>query len=408
MTRLPLTGVRVCDFTWVGAGPIATQILSQFGADVIKVESRRHPDELRNAAPFAQGRPGINRSGYFAGRNSDKRSICVDLKHPRARAIVDRLLARSDVVCNNFSAGVLERMNLGYPQVREVREDIIYVEMPLQGVVGPASTFIGYGLTLAAVCGLMGLTGYADSPPLGTGTNLSDHGANPYHTAFAIIAALRRRRIDGLGRYIEVAQIESTINACLGVAAMQAANARESNLRRVGNRSLSIAPQGVYPCRGEDRWIAVSVETDAQWVNLASVMGMPSLATDARYSTVAARLTHHDDLDAVITRWAVDRTQEDITTSLQAAGIPAGPVRDARDLLECDSQLAYRNHFVRLRHPEMGEVRYSAPGFRLTRSGGGPTRAAPLLGQDTEAVCTELLGYSSKEFNDLRDSGVFE
>ena len=220
--QLAMTGIRVADFSWVGAGPFLTKPLADHGADVVKVESRTRVDPIRSMAPFRDGVKGADRSGYFANRNSSKRSICLDLKHPRGRELALRLIEVSDVVVNNFSPGTMDRLGLGYDASRAVRPDVIYLEMPMLGTEGPHRDCRGYGLTIAAAGGLLGLTGYEDAPPVGTGTNYPDHVPNPLHGAIAVLAALRKRRMTGQGEYIELAQLESTINA-IGPAIVAAA-----------------------------------------------------------------------------------------------------------------------------------------------------------------------------------------
>ena len=205
--QLPLTGIRVADFSWVGAGPFLTKPLADHGADVVKVESRTRVDPIRSMAPFRDAVTGTDRSGYFANRNTSKRSMCLDLKHPRGRELAMRLIEVSDVVVNNFSPGTMDRLGLGYDAARAVRPDVIYLEMPMLGTEGPHRDCRGYGLTIAAAGGLLGLTGYDDAPPVGTGTNYPDHVPNPLHGAVAVLAALRKRRRTGQGEYIELAQL---------------------------------------------------------------------------------------------------------------------------------------------------------------------------------------------------------
>src|SRR6478609_10072351 len=267
--QLPMTGIRVADFSWVGAGPFLTKPLADHGADVVKVESRTRVDPIRSMAPFRDGLKGADRSGYFANRNSSKRSICLDLKHPRGRELALRLIEVSDVVVNNFSPGTMDRLGLGYDASRAVRPDVIYLEMPMLGTEGPHRDCRGYGLTIAAAGGLLGLTGYAGGSPVGTGTNYPDHVPNPLHGAVAVLAALRKRRRTGHGEYIELAQLESTVNA-IGPAIVAAAAGVD--VRPVGNADPLAAPHGVYPCAGTDRWCAIAVFGEYQWTATRSVL----------------------------------------------------------------------------------------------------------------------------------------
>ena len=297
--QLPLTGIRVADFSWVGAGPFLTKPLADHGADVVKVESRTRVDPIRSMAPFRDAVTGTDRSGYFANRNTSKRSMCLDLKHPRGRELAMRLIEVSDVVVNNFSPGTMDRLGLGYDAARAVRPDVIYLEMPMLGTEGPHRDCRGYGLTIAAAGGLLGLTGYEDAPPVGTGTNYPDHVPNPLHGAIAVLAALRKRRMTGQGEYIELAQLESTINA-IGPAIVAAAAG--VTVGRVGNHDNVAAPHGVYPCVGEDRWCAIAVFGDEQWAAARLVLGIADLpefdSADGRRSSRALL----DELIAEATR----------------------------------------------------------------------------------------------------------
>jgi benzylsuccinate CoA-transferase BbsF subunit len=399
----PLHEVRVADFTWVGAGPFMTKPLADHGAEVIKVESRTRTDVIRSMAPFAGGVPGVNRSGYFANRNSSKKSICLDLRHPVGRELALRLIAASDVVANNFTPGTMDRLGLGYQAASGVRPDVIYLDMPMQGMTGPHRDFRGYGLSIAAAGGLLGLSGYADRPPVGTGTNYPDHVPNPLHATIAVLAALRQRRRTGRGQYIELAQLESTINA-IGPAIL--ASAAGQDVRRAGNADDVAAPHGVYQCAGDDRWCAIAVTTEAQWRGLADVLGRPDWATDPRLATADGRRALRGPLDAALGDAVAAWDAEKLADALTGAGVPAAPVNDAAALLHRDPQLSARRHWVTLHHPEMGDCVYDGIPYRLSATPGRLRSPAPLLGADTRAVCTELLGLTGTDYDRLREQGV--
>lgn len=400
---LPLRGVRVADFTWVGAGPFMSKPLADHGADVIKVESRVRTDVIRSMAPFAGGVPGVNRSGYFANRNSSKRSICLNLRESAGRELALRLIAASDVVANNFTPGTMDRLGLGYDAARAVRPDVIYLDMPMQGVSGPHRNFRGFGLSIGAVGGLLALSGYPDRPPVGTGTNYPDHVPNPLHAAVAVLAALLRRRRTGQGCYIELSQLESTVNA-IGPAVLAAAAGH--TVERTGNADPIAVPHGIYPCAGEDRWCAIAVGTDHQWAALVEVLGRPGWACDPKLATAAGRRRAEDELDLALQKTTVEWRAADLADALAAAGVPAAPVSHADDLLTRDPQLAARGHWVRLPHPEMGECVYDGIPYRLSETPGRLRSPAPLLGADTRAVCTELLGVDESEYDQLAERGV--
>lgn len=377
MTAGPLAGVRVLDFTWVGAGSFTTKLLADHGADVIKVESRSHLDSLRTSPPFAGGRrDGVERSGYFAERNTSKRSICLNLRTDEGRELARRLAARSDVVANNFRPGVMERFGLGYEDLRAQDPGLIYLSMSMQGADGPHAEYLGYGLTIAALVGLHDLTGLPDRPPCGPGTNYPDHVPNPGHAAFAVLAALRHRRRTGAGQLIDMAQTEPTI-AALGPTLLR--YLRDGLVeRRTGNHHAGYVFQGVLPCAGEDRWIAISAEDEAQWRVLCEALGG---------EPTAARTAGHD--------------AHELMRALQERGVPAAVVQDVADLVERDPQLRHREHWRHLRHPVMGGCLYGAPPFRLSATPGDLHSAAPLLGEHTAAVLDELLDLGEEQIADL-------
>ena len=242
---LPLQGLRVADFCWLGAGSYTTKMLADMGADVIKIESAARIDALRMAAPYKDGIPGVNRSGYFADRNTSKRSITLDMKHPKALALARRLIVKSDIIANNFTPGVMQKFGLGYEAVREMKPDIIYLAMSMQGSQGPERNYLGYGASMVSLTGLHELSGLPDREPAGTGTNYPDHIPNPCHAAFALMAALRYRRRTGKGQLIDLAQIEPTV-ALLGPTLLDlTANGRVQ--QRKGNEHAQCAPHGVFP-----------------------------------------------------------------------------------------------------------------------------------------------------------------
>lgn len=393
--RAPLEGIRVADFTWVGAGPYTTKMLSDNGATVIKIESGVRPDVLRLTPPFAGGKRGLNRSGYFANRNTNKESITLNMNHPAAHTLALRLLTRCDIVANSFSPGTMERWGLGYEQVRAIRPDSIYLSMPMHGGEGPHSHYLGFGSTIAALCGLNYLSGLPGREPVGTGTNYPDHVPNPGHAAFAILAALRHRERTGQGQYIEVSQVESTLNV-LGIPILvYAATGRV--LGASGNRAADAAPYGAFPCRGEDRWCAIAVRTDAEWQALRRALGDPEWARDPSLATVAGRLARVEWVEQELSAWTRERTAREVMAALQSAGAPAGVVQDAADLLDQDPHLRERGHWVYLDHPEMGRTIYSGSPFRMTGWPSAPRRAAPLLGEQTRDICRELLELTDAE-----------
>jgi benzylsuccinate CoA-transferase BbsF subunit len=398
----PLAGVRVLDFTWVGAGSLTTKLLADHGADVLKIESSLHIDSLRLNPPFAGGVRGPNRSGYFAERNTNKRSVCLNLREPRGRELARELAADCDIVANNFRPGVMERFGLGYDDIRAIRPDVIYLAMSMQGSDGPEREYLGYGLTIGALVGLQHLTGLPDRYPVGTGTNYPDHVPNPCHAAFAVLAALRHRRRTGEGQQIDIAQTEPTI-ATIGTTVLDY-TVNGVVREREGNRHPTWSPHGLYRCAGEDRWIAIAVRSDDEWRRLSSVLALDATS----YPTAADRCAHADEVDQLVENGTRDQDAADLTTRLQEAGVAAGPVQNSADLLDTDPQLAHRGHWVALRHPEMGTSRYGMPPFRLSETPGVLRSAAPVLGADTREVLAEVLGMADGELDELDAAGVLQ
>lgn len=399
----PLAGIRVADFCWVGAGSYTTKLLADLGADVIKIESSARLDSLRSARPYAGGEQGVNRSGYFADRNTSKRSVTINLKTEAGRDIARELVLRSDLVTNNFTPGTLTKLGLGYEEMSSLKPDIIFAEMSMQGATGPAWSYLGYGAMIAAICGLLHLTAETEGKPLGTGTNYPDHIPNPCHAAFAILAAIRHRRRTGHGQYIDIAQTEPTM-AMLGPAFAAVSSGVTPKPRF--NQHLQVAPHGVYPCAGDDRWIAIVARNDTEWRALTDCLGADDLARDARFATSEARFDNRAALDRALAKATVQADADTLMTALQEKAVPAGVVRDAEGVVDGDPQLRARGHWMRFDHPEMGETVYNAPPFRYHDAPVGLRFRAPLLGEHTEEVCSDILGMSPERIRTLQESGV--
>lgn len=400
-----LKGIRFVDLTWAGAGPFSTKLFSDFGAEIIKVESASRPDPVRVGGPYRDAIPGINRSGYFASRNTGKRSFAVNLKHPKSLETLFELIRTADVVSNNFGPGAMDRLGLGYEAVKAVKPDIIYLAMPMYGESGPLANLTGVGMTISAVTGLMWQTGYEGEGPLGPGTHFPDHAANPYHAAFAVMAALRHRRATGRGLKIDLSQVESTIN-CMGLSVLEhAATGIEQD--RLGNRSAHHAPHNIFKCAGEDDWCAVAVLNDQQWQSLCELIGARDLAKDRELATAKGRLARVDRVEAAVAAWTADKDATSVMMTLQAKGIPAGVVASSRYLMDEDRQLAHRGYWQKVDHPEIGEARFTSPPFLLDGER-IELRRPPLLGEHTDAVLTQILGYTPERVAALRAEGVLE
>lgn len=399
-----LEGIVVCDFSWVGAGPIATSVLAQCGADVIKIESVKRPDTLRRGEPFKDGiGTGLDRSGYFAARNANKRDIALDMSHPRAREVAVRLIANSDIVINNFRVGQMEKWKLGWEEVREINPRAIYVTMSMQGIDGPHSRYMGYGVNLNALCGLTARAGFPGQPPFGTGTNYTDHVMVPTHTLFGIMAALLEREATGRGQTVSLSQLESAI--CMTPSAPMAFAANGEALGPQGYGDPEAAPHGVYTTLGYRKWLAIAVFDDAQWAALRRVMGNPPWAEDARFATIEMRRRHAAELDERIEGWTATQYGDWLMEALLKAGVAAGEVRDAREAIE-DEHLRRRSFWAYLDHPEVGVTLYNRAPIVFSRTPVEMKTAAPSIGQHTREVLGGMLGYSHEEIDDLAGQQV--
>lgn len=400
----PLEGIRVADFTWVWAGPFCTLQLAHLGAEVIRIESAHRTCVTRLLPPFADGIPGPNRSGYFNQYNQGKLSLALDLKQPEAVGVAKDLVARSDIVCENFASGVMDRMGLGYDTLRQLKPDLIMIAMSGYGATGPEREFVSYGPAQVPLSGMSSLTGYAGWPPMHVGISYGDPTGG-LHGAVAVLAALLHRDETGEGQFIDLSQQETSIAVIAEGVLEQAITG--SQPARNGNRVASMAPHGVFRCAGEQRWAAIAIRDDAEWQRCAAAMGRPDLGGDPRFATLPARKRHEDALESLITEWTLARPAEDVVTILQAAGIPAAVSMSNKDLAE-DPQLAESGFFVHVPHPEIGPRLHLGMPWRLSATPCAVRRPAPLLGEHSDDVLQRVLGYSPDRIAALRASGALE
>ena len=413
---LPLEGLRVADFSWFGAGPIAAQTLASFGAEVVRVESETRIDSLRVVQPVAlnaDGSPktGYNASGYFNNFNAGKLSLLLDLNRERGQALARRLIERSDLFLTNFTPRVLAKWGLLPDQVLAANPRIVAAYAPMQGMSGPHRDFLGFGAVLTPITGISELSGFPDRPPIGVGTNYPDYVINPGHLAVAMLAALRHRERTGEGQLVEMPQIESVVNALAPAILDRTANGAVQT--RAGNRSPVAAPHGAFRCADEDggdgaeeRWAVVACRDDGEWRALCEALGHADAAADPRFATHEARKTNEDALEALVGEWTRDRRAEDVMAALQARGVPAGVVQNARDMLERDPHLRARGYYQYLDHAETGRSAYEGVIARLGATPGRHRAPAPLFGEHTEDVCRHILGLDGDEIADLLAEGV--
>jgi len=393
---LPLSGVKVLDFSWVYAGPHASRLMAALGADVVKVESEYNPDGIRGGFSFQfDAEPTSNVSAYYNEVNQGKRHLNLDLRTDRGREIALELMEEADVVMENYSPNFMDRIGLDYETIREANPEIVYLSMPGWGKTGPAKSYRAYGLIIQSMAGLDWISGFPEDPPTTSGMSWPDP-VNAYMGLFSALVALYDRERTGEGAYVESALFEVTVSMMHKPLSEYMNNGRMPE--RMGNRDEDRRyVQGAYPCEGEDRWAVVAVESDAEWERLCEVMDRPDLLADERFESQSRRLSNHDAVDEAIAEWTSERAREEVRTRLQAHDVPAGIVADERDLVEYDPQMRVREYFVRHDHPEVGERTFQGFPFESSLHDIQFTSRAPLFGEHTEEVLKEWLGMAPEE-----------
>ncbi|MCI0903398.1 MAG: CoA transferase [Chloroflexi bacterium] len=390
---LPFDGLKVVDISWVIVGPTTVKYLADHGATTVRVEAATPLDILRTAGPFKDGVPGPDRTHFFGDINASKLGLCVDLKNPAGLDIAKRLISWADVFIESFTPGTVDSLGIGYETARQLNPSIVMASTCLMGQTGPAAAFSGYGFHAASIAGFYETTGWPDLAPDGPWTAYTD-AVSPRILAATIMAALDHRRRTGQGQYIDASQLEMSLHFLSPQIMDYGANGR--GVTRNGNRSRYFAPQGAYPCAGDDRWCTIAVETEEQWEALQRAMGGPAWAQDEGLGSMQGRLDNHDTIDQHIGEWTRDKEPKALMQLLLSHGVPAGVVQRSSDL-ETDPQLAHRNYFRPLEHQEMGTVPYAGHQFRIRGYDSGPRFPAPVLGQHNEQVLREILGMTDDE-----------
>ncbi len=395
MSNLPLEGVKVADFSWVGAGPRATKDLADMGATVIKIESRKRLDLGRLSPPFATPGRDPDASTFFAITNTSKLGVTINLNDPRGIEVAKKLVAWADIMVENFSHGYMDRIGLSFDTLRAINPAIIQISVSVAGRKGPLGTMRGYGNSAGALSGMAALSGWPDRDPHMAPFAYGDVVA-PMFATVATLAALEHRRQTGEGQLIDISQTEPLIH----VMADRFAAEQTGSGGKPGNRSPHRAPQGAYPARGVDQWVAIAVRNDAEWAVLASAAGI----TDQRFAKLAGRKAHEDDLDAALSAWTRGQDKRVLADRLAAIGIPAEPVNDGRDVFT-DRELIERGHYHPVTHSKLGDTEIPGPPLRFSDNAirVGPP---PNLGEHNHAVFVNLLGMSEAEVRDLTDAGA--
>ncbi|MBI2849809.1 MAG: CoA transferase [Chloroflexi bacterium] len=387
MPKKLLEGIRVIDMTVWFTGPLTTQVLADCGAEVIRL----------GTSTRTQGAGG-------GGRAINKKSITLNFRSPRGLELAYKLVAKSDVVVENHAAGTLTRRGMGYDSLKKVKPDIIYLSTCMQGQTGPYAAHAAFGHMLTALSGFNQIAGWPDKEP-GWLAAYTDFVAPRFH-AISILGALEYRRRTGQGQYLDCSQNESGMQCMVPAILDYTANGRVAE--RMGNKCPYAAPHNVYPCTGNDMWVAISVFTDAEWKSFCKVIGSPKLATDPKFATLLARKANEGELDKLVSEWTKTRDQVDVMNLMQAAGVPAGLCETNEYQMEVDPQLKARKYFYEITDSE-GETQRGNPGVQFTLSKTPIERhIGSEMGGDNEYVYKEVLGLSDAEIAQLMEEKVID
>jgi crotonobetainyl-CoA:carnitine CoA-transferase CaiB-like acyl-CoA transferase len=394
----PLAGVRVLDFTHVLAGPFCTRLLADLGADVVRVESSRHPDHPWQSAFVSKD----GRHASYLNTNRSKRSIAIDLKNPAGQRIAARLAAAADIVIENFSAGVMERLNLGYGELNENNPHLIYVSMSGYGHSGPRRDWTSMNMNLQGYSGLMTVSGNEGDPPTAISNSWNDY-IGGLHACFAIVQALDKRRASGEGARIDLSQFECSASM---IGSLLTSSAVDGTVpARRGNRSDRFAPQGVYPCAGRDNWCALSVQTNDQWRRLAKLIGREAWAADPLFATAEQRAELHDEIDEAVSGWTRRCSSKEVEERLREAGISAARVRRINEVVD---EPGGATVFRAMAERRAGSMKTTRLPFSLSGVDLPDPWSAPGLGEHSAGVLHDWLGCSDDEIDELQNRDVLK
>jgi crotonobetainyl-CoA:carnitine CoA-transferase CaiB-like acyl-CoA transferase len=400
MSKLPLEGIRVIELTTGAAGPTVARVLCEFGAEVIRCETRLRGDGHRGEDPKLW-----NKKPDFMKLQRGKKSFTVNMQTPKGRELVRELVKKSDVLVENFGLGILEKWGLDWPQLKEINPQMILIRVKGMGCTGPHAADLTYGPNVGNTMGTTYLWNY----PNATTATAEPRTQHPDFMggvtgAFAVVCALIQRKKSGFGQWIDSAQQEIGASL-LGPKYLEyTVNKREP--RPEGNRSLIAAPYGPYQCKGDDRWCVVAVYNDAEWQRFAGLLEQSGLKRSENFATHLQRVRHKDELDKWVTRWTLQYDPYEVMEKLQGIGICAAVVQDVEDQFKRDRQYAATGYLVRLNEPEAGEVVTENVPVRLSETPGKVRGLAPLMGEHTHAIARNLLGLSDEEIKKLDEEKV--
>lgn len=401
---MALSGIKIANFTHAIAGALAASMLASYGATSIKIESRNHLDWMRQTSPFIDNIQTPDRSiSYMAVNSGGQYGITLNFRHKYGQEIAKKIIKWADVVIENFAGGVMTKAGLGYEEIKKIKPDIIMLSGSIYGQTGPFANQPGFGTTLTALSGIAHLTGFPDEPPQLPSLGFTDF-ISPRIMVLAIVSALSYRQITGKGQFIDAAQIEAVIPFLTQTFLDLQVNGREAN--RDGNRSPYLAPHGVYPCKGEDRWCTISVSNDMEWERFSNAIGNPDWCQSPKFQGILGRINNRDELDKLVGEWTLRHTPEEVLNIMQQAGVASGVVHFGKDLAD-DPHLNMSNFYWDTEFPGVGKYSYTGMPVRLSKTPYKIERA-PLLGEHNEFVYTKLLGLSDEEFVNLMQEGVFD
>jgi benzylsuccinate CoA-transferase BbsF subunit len=405
MNKAVFEDLKIAAFSWAMVGPLTLKFFADYGATVVRVETSLRPCVTRTSAPYKDNIAGINRSGYFNHFSANMMSLSLNMNSPQGLDVAKDLIRWADVVMENFTPGVMDKWGLGYEALTKIKPGIIMVRQNGFGIEGPYKNLAAFGMILAAIAGIPNYIGWPDGGPLPIGVGAYTDSISPRFASAALIAALDYRERTGKGQLIDLAQFETALYFLLPGLLDAAVNKREPV--RNGNAVAGAAPHNVYPCKGKERWCTIAVSTDAQWAALCNVIGRAQLAGDPRFDTLQRRKANEAALDAAIEAWTIDRAPEEVMSTLQAAGVPAGIVENAADVFS-DPQLRERGLFWPMEHSEMGMFTHLGSSMVLSETPAQASTPSPCMGEHNEYVLTRILGRTDEEFVELLAAGVLE
>ncbi len=415
--KRPFDGLKVLDFTWGGVGPFQANFLAYYGAMVVRIESAARPDVTRQggnvnpkliekfADEFKDPKKRLEFGPAFAVTHPVKKyGMSLNLNKPEAVEIFKKLTKWADVFVESFTTGTLEKRGLGYEDLKKINPRLIMHRTCGYGHTGSMASQPGYGQTVTSLTGFYTIAGWPDRHSVPISSFYTDH-LSPLFGGLALITAIDHQQRTGEGQCIDQSQIESGINYLSPLVLDYSVNQRELALR--GNSCPYASPHGAYRCQGEDRWVAITVQTDEEWEGFCRVVGSPTWTKDARFSTIEGRVNNSEELDGYVNAWTGSYTAEQVMGMMQKEGVAAGVVATAEDS-EKDPQLAAYDFFHEIEHPYLGRQKFfHPPGFTLSDATAELHRPV-FLGEHTEYICKDILGISDDDFEKMEKEGVFD